>query len=58
MSNRVYRGPEGSPDINAFDRAQALFKQFDALDEAPSSARHVETLAACRCSLKAATAPA
>jgi hypothetical protein len=42
MSYRVFSGPKGSPDITPLDRAQALFKQFDALDEALSWARHVE----------------
>jgi hypothetical protein len=42
MGYRVYSGPKGSPDVTALDRAQALFKQFDALDEALSWARHVE----------------
>jgi hypothetical protein len=40
--HELSRGPKGSPDIKPFDRAQALFKQFEALDEALSWARHVE----------------
>jgi hypothetical protein len=42
MGYRVYSGPKGSPDIKPFDKPQALFKQFEALDDALSWARHVE----------------
>lgn len=42
MSYRVYSGPPGSDDISGMAKAQALFKQFNALDEALSWARHVE----------------
>lgn len=41
MSYRVYSGPPGSPDVKPFDKAQTLFKEFGALDEALSWARHV-----------------
>ena len=41
MSYRVYSGPKGSDDISPMTKAQALFKQFDALDEALAWARHV-----------------
>src|SRR3569833_385797 len=41
MSYRVYSGPKGSADISPMNKAQALFKQFDALDEALAWARHV-----------------
>ena len=41
MSYRVYSGPKGSDDISPMNKAQSLFKQFDALDEALSWARHI-----------------
>ena len=41
MSYRVYSGPKGSTDISPFAKSSALFKQFGALDEALSWARHV-----------------
>lgn len=41
MSYRVYSGPPGSPDISPFAKSQALFKQFNVLDEALAWARHV-----------------
>lgn len=41
MSYRVYSGPKGSADISPMNKSQTLFKQFDALDEALSWARHV-----------------
>ncbi len=41
MSYRVYSGPKGSDDISPMNKSQTLFKQFDALDEALSWARHV-----------------
>ncbi|MFN3657668.1 MAG: hypothetical protein ACK4UO_10480 [Pseudolabrys sp.] len=42
MSYRVYSGPKGAADISPISKSQALFKQFGALDEALSWARHVE----------------
>lgn len=42
MTYRVYSGPKGTPDISPIDKQQMLFKQFGALDEALSWARHVE----------------
>lgn len=41
MSYRVYSGPKGSDDITLVAKSQALFKQFGALDEALSWARHL-----------------
>jgi hypothetical protein len=41
MSYRVYSGPKGSEDISPMTKSQALFKQFDMLDEALAWARHV-----------------
>lgn len=41
MSYRVYSGPRGSDDISPINKSQALFKQFEALDEALAWARHV-----------------
>lgn len=41
MSYRVYSGPKGSDDISPMNKATALFKQFEALDEALAWARHV-----------------
>jgi hypothetical protein len=43
MSYRVYSGPKGSDDINPLNKSQALFKQFEMLDEALSWARHVSS---------------
>jgi hypothetical protein len=42
MTFRVYSGPKGSAEVAAIDKTQLLFKQFSALDEALSWARHVE----------------
>jgi hypothetical protein len=42
MTFRVYSGPKGSAEVAAIDKTQLLFKQFNALDEALSWARHVE----------------
>ncbi len=42
MQYRVYSGPKGSGDVNAIAKEQMLFKEFAALDEALSWARHVE----------------
>ena len=41
MSYRVYSGPKGSDDLSPMNKSQTLFKQFEALDEALSWARHV-----------------
>jgi len=41
MSYRVYSGPKGSGDVAPLAKSQALFKQFEALDEALSWARHI-----------------
>lgn len=42
MRYRVYSGPRGSDDVSPFAKEQVLFKEFSALDEALSWARHVE----------------
>lgn len=42
MSYRVYSGPKGSDDISPLAKSQNLFKQFEALDEALSWARHLD----------------
>lgn len=42
MYYRVYSGPRGSDDISPIAKDKMLFKQFDALDDALSWARHVE----------------
>ena len=42
MSYRVYSGPKGSGDISPLAKSQNLFKQFEALDEALSWARHLD----------------
>lgn len=42
MTYRVYSGPKGSTDVSPFDKSQMLFKEFAALDEALSWARHME----------------
>lgn len=42
MSYRVYSGPKGSGDVTPFDKAQTLYKEFVAFDEALSWARHME----------------
>lgn len=41
MSYRVYSGPKGSPSISPLAKEQMLFKEFVALDEAISWARHL-----------------
>ena len=41
MSYRVYSRPKGSDNISPMNKAQALFKQFESLDEALDWARHV-----------------
>jgi hypothetical protein len=42
MQFRVYSGPKGSGEISPIAKEQMLFKEFAALDDALSWARHVE----------------
>ena len=42
MRYRVYSGPKGSGDVSPIAKEQMLFKEFTALDDALSWARHVE----------------
>ena len=42
MHYRVYSGPKGSPDVAPFEKSELLFKEFAALDDALSWARHLE----------------
>ena len=42
MRYRVYSGPKGSDDISPLGKEQMLYKEFTALDDALSWARHVE----------------
>jgi len=42
MTYRVHSGPQGSAEISPIEKSQLLFKEFNALDEALSWARHVE----------------
>ena len=42
MQYRVYSGPKGSGEISPMAKEQMLFKEFAALDDALSWARHVE----------------
>ena len=42
MHYRVYSGPKGSADVAPLAKEQMLFKEFAALDEALSWARHLE----------------
>jgi len=42
MRYRVYSGPKGSGEISPIAKEQMLFKEFAALDDALSWARHVE----------------
>ncbi len=42
MQYRVYSGPKGSGEISPIAKEQMLFKEFTALDDALSWARHVE----------------
>jgi len=42
MHYRVYSGPKGSPDVSPFEKSELLFKEFAALDDALSWARHLE----------------
>jgi hypothetical protein len=41
MTYRVYSGPLGSESIRPLEKDRLLFKEFGALDEAISWARHV-----------------
>jgi hypothetical protein len=41
MRYRVYSGPRGSEDFAPADKARQLYKEFGALDEAISWARHL-----------------
>lgn len=41
MAYRVYSGPKGAPALKAIDKDRMLYKEFSALDEAMSWARHV-----------------
>jgi hypothetical protein len=42
MQYRVYSGPKGSGEVSTLVKEQMLFKEFSALDDALSWARHVE----------------
>jgi hypothetical protein len=42
MRYRVYSGPKGSTEFSPLDKEQMLFKEFSALDDALSWARHME----------------
>lgn len=42
MHYRVYSGPKGSDDVGPLEKSQMLFKEFAALDDALSWARHLE----------------
>ncbi len=42
MQYRVYSGPKGSSDISPLAKEQMLYKEFSALDDALSWAKHVE----------------
>ena len=42
MQYRVYSGPKGSGEISPIAKEQMLFKEFTALDDALSWARHLE----------------
>lgn len=42
MQYRVYSGPKGSDDVTPMAKDKLLFKQFTALDDALSWARHIE----------------
>lgn len=42
MHYRVYSGPKGSPDVSPLEISELLFKEFAALDDALSWARHLE----------------
>jgi hypothetical protein len=42
MHYRVYSGPKDSPDLSPIEKSRMLFKEFTVLDDALSSARHLE----------------
>jgi hypothetical protein len=42
MRYRVYSGPKGSGDVSPIAKEHLLFKEFTALDDAMSWARHVQ----------------
>ena len=42
MQYRVYSGPKGSGDVSPIAKEHMLYKEFSALDDALSWARHVE----------------
>ncbi len=42
MHYRVYSGPKGSSDVSPLEKSALLFKEFAALDDALSWARHLE----------------
>ena len=42
MRYRAYSGPKGSEDVSPIVKEKMLFKEFTALDDALSWARHVE----------------
>jgi hypothetical protein len=42
MRYRAYSGPKGSDDVSPITKEKMLFKEFAALDDALSWARHVE----------------
>ncbi|MGH6726594.1 MAG: hypothetical protein ACREB8_08620 [Pseudolabrys sp.] len=42
MRYRIFSGPKGSGEISPIAKEQMLFKEFAALDDALSWARHVE----------------
>ena len=41
MTFRVYSGPRGSQSISPLEKDRHLYKEFSALDEAMSWARHI-----------------
>jgi len=41
MTYRVYSGPRGSQSISPLEKDRHLYKEFGALDEAMSWARHI-----------------
>ena len=41
MTYRVYSGPRGSHSISPLEKDRHLYKEFGALDEAMSWARHI-----------------
>jgi hypothetical protein len=47
MQYRVYSGPKGSADISPLAKEQMLYKEFTALDDALSWAKHLENEGRC-----------